>query len=648
MRGLTLNSPALVAAVTPVSAGSGPPVPLDFTTSNTGTAPRAVTLPTYSVGDLLVTFCMVDYGTGSSPSLPTAGPNGETVKVLSGMQGLACYFIATDSRSGAVLNYTGGSGFQTNHTAFRVAAGTFNTVDPIYNVAVVSSSATTAVTPAWTSVLTTGIELIVGIYETSAPSAISSGWTQKLSNDFGAIAVYAAQSDTTTTGGAEASVTITKAALRSTTSVYVLNPVPGSVPGAIIYSPSTNYTQTSDGVGAPGFKVNSFYLTGLAGVVSAFPVSPPGNGGSEITGIKVEYKRNIDSTWLVATTNATTLPFSFAVPEGNQSYNIRVSLINSLGTSTLVQTFPNVYAGLPPEQVASTYTVTAKSGYIAFTNITNPSSVGSSITNYKIRYRVSGSGTWLDAETQGMDYFIAPNGADAGDRSGYLFGLTNSTTYEVALAAVNSYGTGPYSTTYTVTPVLSAAHANDGGSATYTEYPLRVWALYPQDFDSPATGNIRDKTFTSVDVGTEIWSGDSSGTYCYHVILEYDTSTQSGGITAGNTLAPVVALLGTGTNWTIEAWTAHPSFNPIMSARSDSDTFTKTEMASYTYGASKALTGLTGNQTLTKNGFNFGAVSGGSAKTYVILTSANHRTGTSFDGKNSFNPWLCPLSFKVA
>ena len=646
MRGLTLNSPALVATATPSGGGGGGSAPeaMNFTTSATSTSPRAVTLPTYAVGDCVVSFCMVSFSTGNNPTLPTAGPNGETVVSIPSPKGVGCYFIATAAGT-TTINYQGSSGFTTEHLSFRIPSGNFDPEDPIYNVTSMFSSGTTATSGAWNSVLSTGVVIAVGAFETSGPTAITSGWTQSHSSSGSGLVKYVASRTATTVNGAEATVTITKAALQSNTVIFVLNPAGGSVCPGVPYSVSQGATLVTDTVPPPGIKINSFYVGNT--LFNTFPKSFVGTGGSPVTGMRVEYKRTVDSTWTVASTNATSLPYQFAVPEGGVSYNTRFMLINGAGESLITTSF-GTFVGVPPDQVAATYTVTAKSGYIAFTNITDPAAYGNSVQGYKIRYRVSGSGTWLDAATQGLDHYIAPNGADSGDRSGYLFGLTNSTTYEVAIAAWNAIGTGPYSTTYTVTPVLSAAHANDAGATTYTEYPLRVWSISPSDFNNDAQAGLVHKSQTSVNVGTSPYSGDNSGTYVHHVILEYDTSTQSGGITAGNTLAPVINLAAAGANHTIEVYSSGPTFNPIDSARVSTDAITQTELGSYTHGAALAATGLSGNQTMTKNGFNLGATSGGTARTYIRMTTNNHRTGTSFESVSQINPWLCPLSFKVA
>jgi len=646
MRGLTLNSPALVARATPESGGGGGAAPeaMNFTTSSTSSSPRAVALPTYAVGDCVVSFCMVSFSIGSSPTFPTAGPNGETIVPISSPKGVACYFIAT-AAGATTINYQGSSGFATEHLSFRIPAGNFDPEDPIYNVTSAVGSGTTATSGAWNSVFTTGVVIAVGAFETSAPTAITSGWTQNHSSSGSGFVKYLASRTATTVNGAEATVTITKAATQSNTILFVLNPAGGSVCPGVPYSASTGATIVGDTIPPPGIKINSFYVGST--LLNTFPQSFVGSGGSPVTGMRVEYKKTIDSTWSVASTNATSLPYQFAVPEGGVSYNVRFMLINGSGESTVVSSF-ETFVGVPPDQVAATYTVTAKSGYIAFTNITDPAAYGNPVQSYKIRYRVSGSGTWLDAATQGLDYNISLNGAAAGDKSGYLFGLTNSTTYEVAIAAVNAIGTGPYSTTYTVTPVLSAAHANDAGATTYTEYPLRVWLIAPNNFNNDAEALQINRSQTSANVGTSPWSGDDSGTYVYHIILEYDTSTQSGTITAGNVSAPVINLAAAGANHTIELYSSGPSFNPNDTARVSTDSITQTELASYTHGAALDVTGLSGNQTMTKNGFNLGAVSGGSARTYIRMTTNNHRTGTSFDAVSQVNPWLCPLSFKVA
>lgn len=191
----------------------------------------------------------------------------------------------------------------------------------------------------------------------------------------------------------------------------------------------------------------------------------------------------------------------------------------------------------PPDQIASTFTVTPKSGFVTITSITMPNDNGlpfDPIVPIKIRYRVSGSGTWIDAGPGDKDYdFYQLNNTNF-QRRGHIFGLTNETTYEFAIAAQNAAGVGPWSATFTATPSNSYAHADDG-TTIYEEFAMRKWRVTSNNYDGPGTAVLLGAN-ESVSLGTSV---DESNTTQY--IFEYDTSTQPVGV-SGNIGAAFVGI----------------------------------------------------------------------------------------------------------
>ena len=182
-----------------------------------------------------------------------------------------------------------------------------------------------------------------------------------------------------------------------------------------------------------------------------------GSGGSAdikktITPINQWAKATSGVIWMEDTVPAGTvdvrLDFSFGAAGTIQMDVGQVSLYNltSMGMPSLLsvgQTIPTTVAMVaPPEPPPVPAQVTGLTAGSA-TTTTQPLSwtAVSGTTSYKVQYRVTGSGTWLNGPT--------PTGPGA-----TVTGLTANTSYDYQVAGVNTTGTGTYSTTLTTsTPI---------------------------------------------------------------------------------------------------------------------------------------------------------------------------------------------------
>ncbi|HEV2193470.1 MAG TPA: fibronectin type III domain-containing protein [Nitrosopumilaceae archaeon] len=159
----------------------------------------------------------------------------------------------------------------------------------------------------------------------------------------------------------------------------------------------------------------------------------PSNGGSPITGYKIEYKvgLGIYSTLTTISGNATT-SYSHTALIPSTAYTYRVSAINAIGTSTpsaeasattpALVTVPAAPAGLTATAVSPTQINLAWSA---------PSNGGSPITGYKVEVKVGTLGTYsvLAANTAGTTTTYSHTG------------LTVITAYTYRVSAINAIGT---------------------------------------------------------------------------------------------------------------------------------------------------------------------------------------------------------------
>ena len=150
--------------------------------------------------------------------------------------------------------------------------------------------------------------------------------------------------------------------------------------------------------------------------------APADNGGSAITGYKIERSTNAGSTWstIVANTASTSTAFSDMGLAANTSYTYRVSAINSVGTSS-----PSNTASATTGTSSGTSSVTqVQSGLVASDSLTNET-----MTQQQLQ---AGNGYWAYAgdapaekapysfsrDTQGLH--IAVQAPSSGTWAGYF------------------------------------------------------------------------------------------------------------------------------------------------------------------------------------------------------------------------------------
>ncbi|MCV0392560.1 MAG: fibronectin type III domain-containing protein [Nitrosopumilus sp.] len=229
-------------------------------------------------------------------------------------------------------------------------------------------------------------------------------------------------------------------------------------------------------------------VTGL----SAVAVSPsqinlswtaPNDGGSAITGYKIERESPIGSGWsiLVSNTGNTNTNYSDSGLNHSTTYQYRVSAINAIGTgspSDAVSATTQSMTSTIPAQVTGLSAVAVSPSQINL-SWTAPNDGGSAITGYKIEQK---DGPWST---------IVANTGDATTVYS-VTGLNADTTYQYRVSAINAIGTGSPSDAVSATTqsMTSTIPAQVTGLSAVAVSPSQInlsWTA-PNDGGSAITG----------------------------------------------------------------------------------------------------------------------------------------------------------------
>ncbi len=156
----------------------------------------------------------------------------------------------------------------------------------------------------------------------------------------------------------------------------------------------------------------------------------------------------------------------------------------------------NAAPSSPPGQVANLASGSATSNSIALTWSTP--STGGSPTSYTVQYRVSGTGTWTTVS------------APSGSTGATVVGLSPTTSYDFAVAAINSSGSGPISTT--VTAVTVAVQAAAPGQVVNLSATTATTTSVSLSWSPAASGGVPSSYMVQYAVsGSSSWSTFATG-----------------------------------------------------------------------------------------------------------------------------------------
>ena len=164
--------------------------------------------------------------------------------------------------------------------------------------------------------------------------------------------------------------------------------------------------------------------------------APADNGGSAITGYKIEVSTDNETTWsdLVADTTSTATTYEHTGLAASTTRHYRVSAINSIGTGTasdVVNTTTDAATATAPGAPTG-LTATASGSSTINLSWTAPTSTGgSAITGYKIEVSTDSETTWTD---------LVANTASTATSYEHA-GLAGGTTRHYRVSAINGIGT---------------------------------------------------------------------------------------------------------------------------------------------------------------------------------------------------------------
>ena len=244
--------------------------------------------------------------------------------------------------------------------------------------------------------------------------------------------------------------------------------------------------------------------------------APTDDGGSDITGYKVQWKSDSESFDSSRQYTAGASDRSHTIPNltNGTAYDVRVIAVNAIDDSDASNTRTGTPAAAVPTPGAPDVSVTHGNGTLTV-NWTAPSYTGTSdIISYTVQWK------------SGTQSYDSPREHDAGasDRSHTIPNLTNGTPYDVQVKATNSSGDGAAGTsggtpsttpgtaptiTATISPgrrelTVSWAAPSDNGGAPITSYRLQWRQVDPQasaqQFSSSRQETVTGTLYTIEDI----------------------------------------------------------------------------------------------------------------------------------------------------
>ncbi len=219
------------------------------------------------------------------------------------------------------------------------------------------------------------------------------------------------------------------------------------------------------------------------------------DGQNVITSYNLRYGEFGSENWTEINTGITGASHTITDLTNGLSYAVQVRAVNAGGTggwSASAAATPTAFLAI------SAPLLTVENGTItASWNALN----GHNVTAYHLRYSEKDSGSWTEI-TKGITATSYP-----------IVGLTNGTSYDVQVRAVNAQGTGGWSPSSTATLVTAPAAPGTMAAPTFeagTGLLIATWTAPENDGGSPITGY--ELQYRTDD--TEPWTRISSGIAC--------------------------------------------------------------------------------------------------------------------------------------
>lgn len=294
----------------------------------------------------------------------------------------------------------------------------------------------------------------------SSPGSVS--LSASLTSNSGARAVgsvriqYCPDANYTAASGACSSTWISGALIVPDAGVSTATGVQTGLTGGTSYRFGASACSTNTGTGCSAYTYAASAVTPSATVPGAPSVSsfvagagqatvtfaaPSSNGGSAITDYLVEYKLTSAASWSTWSHSASGAVLSYTITglTNGSSYDVRVSAVNSVGTGAASASSSSTPVTVPDAPTAS---VAYTSGTSLTVSWNAPGTGGSAITDYTLQYKLTSDSTWSTWS----------HVASASTRSYVVSGLTQGSTYDFRVSAVNAVGSGAYSAVVSKNP----------------------------------------------------------------------------------------------------------------------------------------------------------------------------------------------------
>jgi len=235
------------------------------------------------------------------------------------------------------------------------------------------------------------------------------------------------------------------------------------------YSPTTQGTPAT----VPAAPAAPTLTVGDASLIAQW--TAPADGGSPITGYTVRYKLASATEWTEQA--ASGLSATISGLTNGSLYDVGVRANNERGNGPYSSATQGTPATTPSAPAAPTLSAGDTTLAVQWAP---PDDGGSPITGYTVRWRVDGTSAWTDQAVSASPYTIT--------------GLTNDTTYNVQVRAINARGNGPYSQTTDGMPTsgTTVPSAPFPPTLVASDMQLEVSWVPPFDGGSPITGyNVR-------------------------------------------------------------------------------------------------------------------------------------------------------------
>jgi hypothetical protein len=274
---------------------------------------------------------------------------------------------------------------------------------------------------------------------TSATTDIGLGWNRPPDPVSGPITGYRV-TFVPVAGGTPQSVDVTGPDTTSTT-----------IPGLTLGTPY-RFTVAPLNVVGPGTPSNEVQATPLGNVDPPVPTATGGDTSAQVSWTEpslggrpgppsyfLVYRPTGTTTWITGpgplSARVTTIP---GLVNGT-AYDVGVFAVSTDGTASVLGTTTVTPSGLPAAPTLTAHPGRPGTGQIALT-WTTPGDGGSPITSYQVKCRATGSSTWTEYPTSGLETSLT------------VAGLRPGTPYECQVAAVNANGAGAGSATAEATP----------------------------------------------------------------------------------------------------------------------------------------------------------------------------------------------------